>query len=58
MHTPIMALYEDKLSTTENCTFRVIGPAWMGSTTSPSEVVVAPLKLDNRCPGFSKVDGE
>ena len=53
-----MALYGDKSSTTENCTFRVTGPAWMDNTTSPSEVVVAPLKSDNKHLGFYKVDGK
>lgn len=53
-----MALYGNKLSTTENCTFRVTGPTWMGSITLPSEFVVVPLKLDNTRLGFSKADGE
>ena len=53
-----MALHREKSSTIENCTLNVTGSAWMGNTTSPRKVVVAPLNLDNGCLGFSKVDGE
>ena len=52
-----MALKGDKSSTTENCTLRMIGLAWTGSTTSPREVVVAPLNPDKICPGFSRLEG-
>ena len=53
-----MELYGDKSSTIENRTLSVIGSTWMGKTTSPREVVVAPLNLDNKCPEFSRLDGE
>ena len=51
-----MALKGDKSSTTENYTLRVNGPAWTGSTTSPREVVAAPLNPDKIRVGFSKPD--
>ena len=54
----MMTLYRDKSSTIENHTFKITGPVWMGSTTSPNEVVVAPLKPGSKHPGFSRVDGE
>ena len=55
----MMALKGDKSSTTENRTFRVIGPAWTSNTTSPREVVVAQLNLDTIRPGFSRAkDGK
>ena len=38
---PMMELNGDKSSTTKNCTFRIVGPALMGSTISPKEVVEA-----------------
>lgn len=53
-----MALYGDKSSNIENCMLSVTEPAWTGNTTSPWEVVVAPLNPDNSRPGFSRVDGE
>ena len=53
---PVMALKGDKPSTTENCTFWTTGPAWTGSTTSPREIVDAPLKPNSIRPGFSRVD--
>ena len=49
-----MTLKGDKSCTTENCTLRVTGPAWTGSTISPKEVVVVPLNLDKIRPGFSR----
>ena len=49
-----MALKGDKSSTTENCTLRMTRPAWTGSTTSPREVVFAPLNPDKIYPGFSR----
>ena len=49
-----MALKGGKSSTTENCTLRMTGPACTGSTTSPREVVAAPLNLDKICPRFSR----
>ena len=55
---PNMALNGDRSSTTENCTFRVTGPAWTSNTMSPKDVVEAPLKPDNIRPGFSRVDVE
>ena len=54
----MIALYEDKFSTTENHTFRVIGATWTCCITSLREVIVAPLNLDNKCHGFPRVDGE
>ena len=53
----MMALKGDKSSTTKNCTFRIIGQAWTGSTTSPKEVVEAPLNPDSIHPGFCKANG-
>ncbi|KAL6312228.1 hypothetical protein AAG906_020313 [Vitis piasezkii] len=41
---PKMTLKGDKSCTTENCTLRVTGPAWTGSTMSPKEIR----------PGFSR----
>ncbi|KAL6326007.1 hypothetical protein AAG906_038499 [Vitis piasezkii] len=52
---PLMAFHREKSSTIENCTLNVTRLAWMGNTTSPREVVVAPLNLDNRCLGFSRM---
>ena len=52
-----MALKGDKSSTTENCTLRMTGPAWTSSTTSPREVVAAPLNPDKIRPGFSRLEG-
>ena len=49
-----MTLKGDKYCTTENCTLRVTGPAWTGSTMSPNEVVAAPLNPDKIRPGFSR----
>ena len=54
---PMMVLKWDKSSTTENYTFWITSPAWTSSTTSPREVVKAPLNLDSIRPGFSRVDG-
>ena len=54
---PMMALKDDKSSTTENCTFWVTGPAWTGNTTSPREVVEAPLNPNSIRPRFFMVDG-
>lgn len=55
---PNMALKGDRSSTNENCTFKVIGQVWTGSTMSPSDVVKAPLNPDNIRPGFSRFEGE
>lgn len=55
---PNMALNGDRSFTTENCTFRATGPTWTGNTMLPRDVVEAPLKTDNICPGFSRVNGE
>ena len=52
-----MVLKGDKSSTTENCMLRMTGPAWTGSTTSPREVVAAPLNPDKIRPGFSRLEG-
>ena len=52
-----MALKGDKSSTTENCTLRVTGPTWTGSTTSPREVVEALLNPEKIRPMFSRLDG-
>ena len=52
----MMALKRDQSSTIENCTFKVIGPAWTGNTTFPREAVVVPLNLDSIHLGFSRVD--
>ena len=52
-----MALKRDKSSTTENCMLRMTGPAWTSSTTSPREVVAAPLNPDKIHPGFSRLEG-
>nr|CAN64105.1 hypothetical protein VITISV_030642 [Vitis vinifera] len=51
---PKMALKGDKSSTIENCTLRMIGPAWTSSTTSPREVVAAPLNPEKIRLGFSR----
>lgn len=53
-----MALNGDRSSTIENCTFRVIGPTWIGNTMLPRDVVEAPLNPDNISPGFSRFEGE
>ena len=52
-----MALKGDKSSTTENCTLRMTGLAWTGSTMSQRKVVVAPLNPDKIHPGFSRLEG-
>ena len=49
-----MTLKGDKSCTTENCTLRVIEPAWTSSTISPKEVVAAPLNPNKIHPGFSR----
>ena len=49
-----MTLKGDKSCTTENCTLRVTGPAWIGSIMSPKEVVDDPLNSDRIRPGFSR----
>ena len=49
-----MALKGDKSSTTENFTLQMTKPAWTGNTTSPREVVAAPLNPDKIRLGFSK----
>ena len=49
-----MMLKGDKSCTTENCTLRVTGPAWTGSTMSPNDVVDDPLNPDRIRPGFSR----
>lgn len=54
---PMMALKNDKSSTIENCTFRITGPTWTGSTTSPKEVVEALLNPNSIHSRFSRVDG-
>ena len=51
-----MTLKGDKSCTTENCTLRVTGPAWTGSTISLKEVVTTPLKPDKIRPRFSRPD--
>ena len=51
---PKMILKGDKSCTTENCTLRVIGPAWTGSTMSSKDVVDDPLNPDRIRPGFSR----
>ena len=53
---PKITLKGDKSCTIENCTLRVIGPAWTGSTMSPKEVVAAPLNLDKIRLRFSRPD--
>ncbi|RVX00808.1 hypothetical protein CK203_026372 [Vitis vinifera] len=53
---PKMTLKGDKSCTTENCTLRVTGLAWTGSTISPKEVVDDPLNPDKIRPGFSRPD--
>ena len=52
-----MVLKGDKSSITGNCTLRVIGPTWIGSTTSPREVVEAPLNPDKTRLRFSRLEG-
>ena len=52
-----MALKGDRSSTTENCTLRMTGPTWTGSTTSPMEVVATPLNPDRIRPRFSRLEG-
>ena len=52
-----MALNENRSSTTENCTLRVTGLAWIGNTMSPRDVVEAPLNPDNIRLGFSRFNG-
>nr|CAN66474.1 hypothetical protein VITISV_029960 [Vitis vinifera] len=54
----LFSLYGNKSSTTKNRTFSVTEPVLTGNTTSPREVVVASLNLDNRRPGFFRVDGK
>ena len=49
-----MILKGDNSCTTENCTLRVTGPAWTGSTMSPNDVVDDPLNPDRIRPGFSR----
>ena len=49
-----MTLKGDKSCTTENCTLRVTGSAWTGSTISPKEVVDDPLNPERIRPGFSR----
>ena len=51
---PKMTLKGDNSCTTENCTLRVTGPAWTGSTMSPKDVVEDPLNPDRIRPGFSR----
>lgn len=55
---PMLALKADKFSTTKNCTFLVIGPAWTSNTMSPMEIVVAQLNPDSIRLGFSRADDE
>ena len=52
-----MALRGDKSSSTDNCTLKVTGPTWTGSTASPREVVEAPLNPDRTRLGFSRLEG-
>ena len=54
---PMMVLKGDKSSTTENCTFWMTRLACTGNTTSPKEVVEAPLNPNIIRSGFSKADG-
>ena len=49
-----MILKGDNSCTIENCTLRVTGPAWTGSTMSPKDVVDDPLHPDRIRPGFSR----
>lgn len=57
-HTrPNMALYGEKSSITKDLTLRVIKLAFMGSTMSPKDTIVAPLNLDMIQPRFSKANG-
>ena len=53
-----MVLKGDKSSTIEKCTFWITGPAWTSSTTSPREIVEAPLNLDSIRLRFFRADGE
>ena len=53
---PMMALKGNKSSTTKNYTFWIIGPTWTSNTTSPREVVEAPLNPDSIRPGFSRTN--
>ena len=56
---PMMALKENKSSTTENCTFWITGPTWTSSTTCPRKVVEASLNPDSIHSGFSRAgDGK
>ena len=52
-----MALKEDKSSTTKNCTSYVTELACTDNTTSPREVVVAPLNPDSIRLGFCRANG-
>ena len=54
---PMMTLNKDRSSTTKNCTFRITGSAWTGSTMSPREVVEDPLNLNSIHLRFSRDDG-
>ena len=54
---PKMALKGDRSSTTENCTLRMTGLAWIDNTKSPREVVEAPLNPDNIRLGFYRLEG-
>ena len=54
---PKIALKGDKSSTIKNCTLRVIGPTWIGSTISSMEVVEASLNPNNIRPRFSRLEG-
>ena len=51
---PKMTLKGDNSCTTENCTLRVTGSAWTGSTMSPKDVVEDRLNPDRIRPGFSR----
>ena len=54
---PMMVLKGDKSFITENCAFWITDPTWTGSSTSPREVVKAPLNPDIIRLGFSRADG-
>ena len=53
-----MALYDPKSSMIENKTCWVISVACIGSVTSPSFVVVAPLKLERIRPAEFSIHEE
>ena len=52
-----MALNGDRFTTNENCTLRVIGPAWTGNMMLPKDIVEALLNPDNIVLGFFRFKG-